>query len=233
MEGRELADRGLASLRVLLVDDDAVFRRGLRHLLAGEGIDVAGEVWTGDAAVIRTGELCPDVVLLGLSTESPRGLDTLRRMRECAPDVPVVVLAVSRDPADLLEAISAETCGFVTKDAGIDEIVASLRSAASGGVFLSPAVMPALLNRVRAMIDAVPDSAATELLSDRENEVLSLMAHGLGNAVIAEKLSISVRTVKAHVSSILEKLGVENRVQAAVMAFRASDAAGSSLVSIR
>jgi len=206
-------------LRVLLVDDDALWRRGLRHLLNGEGIEVAAEVATGDAAVVRCGSLRPDVVLLGLVADSPRGLDTLRRMRAVVPGTPVIAVAASRDPADLLTALSAESCGLLTKDARVSEIVAALRSAAAGGVFLSAAVAPSLMSRVRATLEVRPDASA-ERLSERENDVLVLMAQGMENAAIAGELSITVRTVKAHVSSILEKLGVENRVQAAVMASR-------------
>jgi DNA-binding NarL/FixJ family response regulator len=205
---------------VLLVDDDALWRRGLRHLLSGEGIEVAAEVQTGDLAVVRCGALRPDVVLLGLVAGSARGLDTLRRMRAVMPDVPVIAVAASRDPADLFAALSSESCGLLTKDARVPEIVAALRSAAAGGVFLSAAVAPSLLSQVRATLEVRSDAAGAELLSERENDVLLLMAQGMENAAIAGELSITVRTVKAHVSSILDKLGVENRVQAAVMASR-------------
>jgi len=210
------------SLRVLLVDDDAVFRRGLRGLLDRDQIEVAGDIWSGDAAVIKTVDARPDVVLLGIRSRET-GLDTLIRIRALMPQLPVVVLAASRDPGDVMAAVLAEASGYIVRDASVEEIITALRSAVGGGVYLSPAVMPALLTRVRALVSEAPAVPAANFLSERENEVLALMARGMENAEIASELHITVRTVKAHVSSILDKLGVENRVQAAVIALRAAE----------
>jgi DNA-binding NarL/FixJ family response regulator len=216
--------RSLASrrLRVLLVDDDAVFRRGLRDLLDGNGIEVTADVWSGDSAALRSLEIWPDVVLLGLRPDGA-GLETVKRIRTLSDGVPVVVLAASRDPAGVLDAIAAEISGFVVKDATTAEIVRALQCAVSGEIYLSPKIVPGLLVRVRGLVNSAHELTAPDSLSDREKQVLRLMAEGMENADIAYELAISVRTVKAHVSSILEKLGVENRVQAAILAVRAHD----------
>jgi DNA-binding NarL/FixJ family response regulator len=139
------------------------------------------------------------------------------------PGLPVVALAGSSDTAAVLAAVTAEMSGFVVRDASIDEIVAGLRCAAAGEIYLSPVVMPGLLSRMRKlMLNATPALVELDSLSTRETEVLRLMTRGLENAEIARELGISVRTVKAHVSSIFNKLGVENRVQAAVLALGAN-----------
>ncbi len=217
---------GLAPLRVLLLDDDALFRRGLRNLLDGDEVAVVGEA-SPAGAVAKILSLRPSAVLLGLSRVSRDGSEILRRIHEASPGLPVLVLGASRDPADVLAAVTAESSGFVVKDASIEEIVRGLRAAASGEVYLSPVVTRGVLNRVRPLIHSTRSAGASHLLTDRENEVLRLMAHGLENSDIAAKLAITVRTVKAHVSSILDKLGVENRVQAAVIALGAGHHSGA------
>jgi DNA-binding NarL/FixJ family response regulator len=210
-------------LRVVLVDDDALFRRGLSDLLTREGIDVAAEVWTGTAAVVRTTDVLPDVVLIGLSADVEPGLTTMREIRAAAPGTPIVILASTPDTDHMLEAVSAETNGIVVKSASVKEIVSGLRLAATGEVYLSPVLVPGLLARVRSLLQAAPEPVPSESLSRPENEVLRLLAREMENAEIAAQMNISVRTVKAHVSRILDKLGVENRVQAAVVALRQSD----------
>jgi DNA-binding NarL/FixJ family response regulator len=228
--GVDAGDRGAEKiraanqrLRVLLVDDDALFRRGLSDLLIREGIDVAAEVWTGTAAVVRTADVLPDVVLLGLSTDVEAGLSTMREIRASSPSTPIVILASTSDTNHVLEAVSADTNGIIVKSASVKEIVSGLRSAAVGEVYISPVLVPGLLARVRSLLQAAPKPVPSDSLSRRENEVLRLLACGLENAEIAAEMNITVRTVKAHVSSILDKLGVENRVQAAVVALRQAD----------
>ena len=180
-------------------------------------------MWTGTAAVVRTADVMPDVVLLGLSTDVEAGLSAMREIRASSPNIPIVILASTSDTNHVLEAVSADTNGIIVKSASVKEIVSGLRSAAAGEVYLSPVLVPGLLDRVRSLLQAARKPVPSDALSRRENEVLRLLACGLENAEIAAEMNITVRTVKAHVSSILDKLGVENRVQAAVVALRQGD----------
>jgi len=210
-----------ASVRVLLVDDHDLFRTGLRNLLEEQGIDVVGEAGDGGQAVRLVRELAPDVVVMDLNMPGLGGVEATRQVTTVAPLTRVVVLTISDQDADVLDAILAGACGYLMKDATIEELMAGIRAASIGESLISPHIASKVLQRIRAT-SAHPDIAETirTELSDREIEVLKLIANGKDNAMIAGELHISPKTVKNHISNILMKLQIENRIQAAVYAVR-------------
>ena len=214
---------GGAPLRVLIAEDHRMFRQGLRELFEEFGIEVIGEAADGDAAVRLAGELKPDVVIMDLQMPKLRGIDATQRISDELPDVRVLVLTMSLTDDDAVEAMIAGAAGYLLKDADVDEIMRALRSVMAGDTALAPAVAARLVNRLRTRESAAAageaEHPAVELTA-RELEVLALLAVGHDNADIARELFVSVSTVKAHVGAILEKLGVSNRVQAAVAAVR-------------
>ena len=213
---------GSANPRVLLVDDHDIYRGGLRGLLVEQGIDIVGEAATGEAALELVKEKAPNVVVMDLNMPGIGGIEATRRIATLAPLTRVVMLTMSSDQPDVLDAILAGACGYLLKSATTQEIVAGIRSAARGDALLSPAVAAKLLDRVRESPPERPavDPAQAEL-TEREIEVLRLLASGMDNAEIGHTLFISASTVKNHISSILLKLQIENRIQAAVYAVRA------------
>jgi DNA-binding NarL/FixJ family response regulator len=207
-----------SELRVLLVDDHAFFRSGLRSMLVAEGLAVA-EASSGAAAIEIVAATAPDVVLMDLHMPGLSGVEATRRLSETTA-VPVVMLTVSTDDRDVVEAVRAGARGYLLKDAPLDEILASVRAAASGGAWISPRVASALLADVRAAGGAAPGEPPPVELSGRERDVLRLIATGKDNAAIGRELHLSAGTVRKYVSSILAKLEVDNRVEAAVYAVR-------------
>jgi DNA-binding NarL/FixJ family response regulator len=206
---------------VMIVDGHRIFRDGVRDLLTEQGISVVGEAGDAADAVALAADCHPDVALMDLDLQGASGVDATKRIRLVSPVTRILVLTVSAQEQDVYEALRAGACGYLLKDAPAEEIVAGIRAAAAGHSHLSPQVAALLLERLR---DSFP---ATDLLDDispqltkRELEVLSLIAAGKENAEIADSLVISQHTVKNHVSSILAKLEVENRIQAAVYAVR-------------
>jgi DNA-binding NarL/FixJ family response regulator len=209
-------------VRVAIVDDHDVFRGGLATLLAGEdGIEVVGEASTGEEGLELVARLAPDVAVMDLSLPGISGVEATRRLCATAPFTHVLVLSISAEESDITEAVHAGACGYLLKDASIDDIVAGVRAAAGGEAVLSPRVATWLLERLRSASPA-PDAVRRGAeLTEREIEVLRLLAQGSENREIARALYISPQTAKNHVSSILAKLEVENRIQAAVFAVRA------------
>lgn len=210
---------GAAEIRAVLVDDHALFRTGLHALLQQRGVDVVGEASDGTSAVELVRETAPDVVLMDISMPGVSGIEATMRIRAVAPTAQVIMLTVSADEREVEESICAGACGYLLKDAPVEQILAAIRAAAVGESLLSPRIAASILERVRTDPGRpqLPGEARAEL-SEREGEVLSLIAEGKENAQIAEELFISAQTVKHHVSNILAKLEVENRVQAAVHA---------------
>ena len=206
-------------LRVLIVDDHDFFRAGVRSVLTEHGYEVVGEAPSATAALPLVRVRSPDVILMDLNMPGMTGADATRKLAEEGIEVPVVVLTVSSDPEDVIDALEAGAAGYLLKNAPPDEIVRSVESAAAGDSPLSPRIARYLVERSRSRVGRAPGVAVTavEALSEREVEVLRLVAEGLDNGQIAAQVYLSPATVKRHVSSILTKLGVNNRVQAAIL----------------
>ncbi len=221
-DGSAQASAARDDLRVLLVDDHDLFRTGLRNLLEEQGgLQVVGEGTNGAEAVRIARELAPDVVVMDLNMPAMSGVEATRHITALSPLTRVIVLTISEEDGDVMDAIVAGACGYLLKHASIDEVVTGIRSAAVGASLISPTIASKVLQRVRASTaDAeMAESIRTEL-SNRELEVLKLIASGQDNAQIAAELVISPKTVKNHISNILMKLQIQNRIQAAVYAVR-------------
>lgn len=214
-------ERQTESLRVLIVDDHDLFRTGLRNLLEDQGVQVIGEAAGGAEAVRIVRELAPDVVVMDLNMPGMGGVDATRHITGIAPLTRVVMLTISDQDTDVMDAIFAGACGYLLKDSRIEELMAGIRAASRGESLISPNIAAKVLQRVRAT-GTQPEIANTirAELSEREIEVLKLIANGKDNAVIAAELHISPKTVKNHISNILMKLQIDNRIQAAVYAVR-------------
>ncbi len=202
-----------------MVDDHELFRRGLIGLLEERGIEVAGEAALAADAIRLAAEIGQCVVLMDLSMPGMSGIEAMQRLAAAAPLARALALTVLADDQHVIEALLAGACGYVVKDATIDEIVEGIRAASRGESMISPRIASRLVHRLRE-----PETVEARLtgreLTPREMEVLELLARGLDNSEIAGVLYLSQHTVKNHVSSILIKLQVENRVQAAVRAVR-------------
>jgi len=209
------------SVRVLLVDDHDLFRTGLRNLLEERGVQIAGEASTGAEAVRLVREVAPDVVIMDLHMPGMSGIEAIRQIASIAPLTRVLVLTISDQDDDVLHAILAGACGYLLKDSSVDELIRGIEAAAVGESLVSPSIAGKVLQQVRARA-ASPEAAETVRaeLSQRELDVLKLIASGSDNARIAAELHISPKTVKNHISNILMKLQIENRIQAAVYAVR-------------
>ena len=209
------------SVRVLLVDDHDLFRTGLRNLLEEQGVVIAGEAATGSEALRLVRETAPDVVVMDLNMPGMSGVEATRHISRDAPLTRVIVLTISDQEQDVMDAILAGACGYLIKDASVQELMKGLEAAAVGESLISSHIAGKVLQHVRATT-AAPEAAATirAELSDREIDVLKLIANGKDNAMIAGELHISPKTVKNHISNILMKLQMENRIQAAVYAVR-------------
>jgi DNA-binding NarL/FixJ family response regulator len=214
-------ERSNESLRVLIVDDHDLFRTGLRNLLEEQGVVIVGEAATGAEAVKIVREIAPDVVVMDLNMPGMGGVDATRHITSIAPLTRVVMLTISEDDSDVMDAILAGACGYLLKDSSIQDLMAGIRAASRGESLISPNIAAKVLQRIRAT-STQPEIANTirAELSDREIEVLKLIANGKDNAVIAGELHISPKTVKNHISNILMKLQIDNRIQAAVYAVR-------------
>ncbi len=207
---------------MLVVDDHDLFRTGLASLLALEpDIEVIAQASGGRAGVRLAAELHPDVVLMDLRMPDLGGAAAARTIVERDPSMRVIALTVLSEDDDVAGAVQAGACGYLAKDAPIDEIITAIRAAVQGAAWLSPRAAEVVLGRIRqAEHEQAADEDGVAQLSPRELDVLRLIARGMENAEIAETLNISPRTAKNHVSSILAKLGVPSRIQAAIYAVR-------------
>jgi DNA-binding NarL/FixJ family response regulator len=207
-------------LRVMLVDDHDLFRTGLRNLLEEQGVHIVGEAGDGGSALELVRELAPDVVVMDLNMPGMNGIEATREISRIAPLTRVLVLTISDQDDDVMDAILAGACGYLMKDSSIQDLMHGIRAASVGEALISPHIAAKVLQRVRASsVEAGGVVGGTEL-SERETEVLRLIANGKDNAQIAGELHISPKTVKNHISNILMKLQIENRIQAAVYAVR-------------
>jgi two-component system, NarL family, response regulator LiaR len=208
-------------ITVVVIDDHVLFRGGLRELLEQEDVRVVGEASTAEAGLEVIERKAPDVAIVDLNLPRMSGQNAIRRITATAPKTQVLVLTISADEADVTDAVLAGACGYLLKDAPVGDIVSGVRAAAAGDSMVSPKMAKTLLAQLRdhERSNARP---AVENLSVREKEVLRLVVEGKDNATIAQELFISPFTVKNHISNILLKLHVENRLQAAVRAVRDS-----------
>jgi NarL family two-component system response regulator LiaR len=204
---------------VLIVDDHAVVRHGIRALLEAEtDFTVVGDVGSGAEAVLVAADLAPDVVLMDLVMPEMDGVQATRLVKRQSPRSQVIVLTSYHDDEHIFPAIRAGALSYLLKSVGLTELTEAIRRAARGEATIHPHVAARL---VRELDGAGQESAALYVsLSEREREVLQLIASGLSNAQIAERLVISERTVKSHVNNILGKLHVADRTQAAIFAWR-------------
>jgi DNA-binding NarL/FixJ family response regulator len=212
------------SIRVLLCDDQALVRSGFRLILeAREDIEVIGEAEDGVQALELTWRLLPDVVLMDVRMPRLDGVEATRRLVRTGAEARIVILTTFDLDEYVFEALRAGARGFLLKDVQPAQLVEAVRVVARGEALLAPAVTRRLLDRFAHALPgaAEPPPARLVELTDREREVLGLLAGGLSNAELAERLVVSETTIKTHVSSILRKLGLRDRVQAVVLAYQA------------
>ena len=209
-------------IRVLLVDDHALFRRGIASILAAErGFDVVGEASNGLEALDRARELMPDVILMDIFMPGANGLEATRRIKEALPYVKIVMLTVSEEDQNLFEAIKSGAQGYLLKKIEPQELFAMLKGVVQGDAAISRAMAAKILREFTHQARrAAPAPRPGADLSPREKEVLELVTQGKSNKEIAAALAIAENTVKNHLKNILEKLHLENRVQAATFALR-------------
>ena len=209
-------------MRVLLVDDHALFRKGVASLIDPlEDMEVVGEAGSGREALERAGELMPDLILMDIQMSGWDGLETTRRIKEKMPYVKIVMLTISGDDEDLFEAIKSGAQGYLMKDIVPEQLVKMLRGVYRGEAPISYLSAAKILEEFTRMAEKETwFHGPTEVLTTREREVLELVAKGAMNKEIAPLLFIAENTVKNHLSNILAKLHLRNRVQAAVYALR-------------
>ncbi len=205
-------------LTAVVVDDHDVYRRGLVSILRESGVNVLAEAASGPDGVKASLRERPDVVLMDINLPGFDGIEAVRRLTREAPDMPAIVLTVLADEATVVEALTAGAAGYLLKDAPVEEMIPGLKAVAGGEALLSPRVAKKLVSRLRAERSSAERSDVE--MTEREHQVLALLADGRNNREIAAALFISQNTVKSHVSNLLEKLGVGNRVQAVVRAYR-------------
>jgi two-component system NarL family response regulator len=207
----------------MIADDHALFRRGLLMVLKQEpDIDVVGEAGDGQEAVQKAQELMPDVVLMDVRMPRRSGIEATSQIKDLLPHVKILMLTISDDEADLYDAIKAGASGYLLKEISIDEVAEAVRSVYAGQSRLSPSMASKLLTEFAAMSKRADErqQLPAPSLTDREMEVLTLVARGMNNRDIAKELFISENTVKNHIRNILEKLHLHSRMEAVVYAVR-------------
>jgi DNA-binding NarL/FixJ family response regulator len=205
-----------------VAEDQALVRAGLVTIVGTDpGLDVVGEAADGHAAVAQIQRLHPDVALVDVRMPGLDGIEVTRRVAEQAPGTRVLVLTTFGDDEVVVDALRAGAQGFLLKDTRPEDLLAAVHAVAAGESRLDPAVTAAVVGAVRRQRRPAGDDARLDRLTDREREVLGLLARGLSNAEIAAALVVAPGTVKTHVASVLAKLGVRDRVQAVVVAYEA------------
>ncbi|MHB1318208.1 MAG: response regulator [Anaerolineae bacterium] len=211
-------------IRIMLVDDQTIVREGLSAMLGVEDdIAVVGQAGGGAEALRLVPLINPDVVLMDVRMPGMDGLTALDHLKSLYPTLSVIMVTLYDDPDYLYRAVSAGAAGYILKDASRAELLSAVRTVAAGGAIISPGMLRDLLGRISGLMEpsAVGQPCTPELgLTRREMEVLGLMAEGLTNQEIADRIIVSPTTVKTHVQNILQKLGVSDRTQAAVYAVR-------------
>jgi two-component system nitrate/nitrite response regulator NarL len=205
-------------MRVLLIDDHALFRFGLRELLERRGIEVIDAVGECDAGLRRVIETQPDVVLLDMRMPRMTGLEVLRHLREARQTMPVAMLTTSAEERDVIDSLQAGARGYLLKDMEPGELIAALADIVAGKTVVAKELMGILAKAVQGAVTKAEVPSAIADLTPREREILCHLAEGRSNKAIAKVLGISDGTVKLHVKAILRKLDVHSRVEAAVIA---------------
>jgi DNA-binding NarL/FixJ family response regulator len=208
-------------IRVALVDDQAIVRAGLARILSpADGFEVVAECADGRQAVEELPGLCPDVVLMDIRMPVLDGIAATAQLRAADDPLDILVLTTFGEDEVLWGAIEAGAAGFVLKDCSAEDLIAAVRAVAGGGAWFDPGVAPRLLDHYRRLVvPASRQAARLDSLTDREHEVLRLMARGATNAEIAAEIYVAEATVKTHVGSIFTKLGVRDRAAAIVFAY--------------
>jgi DNA-binding NarL/FixJ family response regulator len=214
---RAPAPRGV--LRVVIADDHPFYRQGLAKLLTQSGVEVVGQASNGPAAIELVEQQAPEVAVVDLNMPGMSGVEVTRRLHERMPASRVLVVSVSAQEDDVTEAILAGASGYVLKDGPVEEVLAGIRAAAAGESLLSPRIAGTLLERIRHR-ELVNHEGPQTPLSERELQVLGMVAQGRGENEIGKTLDIGAGAVRKHISSLLMKLQVENRVQAAMRTVR-------------
>jgi DNA-binding NarL/FixJ family response regulator len=204
--------------RVVLVEDHALTRAGLRATLVDAGFEVVGEADDGPRGLAEVVRLAPDVAVIDLGLPGMDGIELTKRLRESAAHAKIVILTMHDLDSEVLAALAAGADAYCVKSTKTEGVVTAVRVVADGGAYFDPAVAHVVLRKITEPSAQVP--AAPSPLSPRETEILKLVADGVGNAEIAERLSIGLGTVKGHIRDILEKLSAADRTQAAVVALR-------------
>ncbi len=215
-------------IRTMIVDDHALFRRGLEMVLDEEGdIDLVGQASDGAEAVEKAAESLPDIVLMDIRMPRSSGIEACRAMKEAAPSAKIIILTISDEEEDLFEAIRAGASGYLLKDIPLDEVADTVRAVHGGQSLINPSMAGKLLTEFAALAKRDDDDGTDRVqevpaprLTEREMQVLKLVARGMNNRDIAKELFISENTVKNHVRNILEKLQIHSRMEAVMVAVR-------------
>ncbi|MEE8163332.1 MAG: response regulator transcription factor [Anaerolineae bacterium] len=211
----------MQAIRMLLVDDHALFRKGLISLFSSQkDLEVVGEAEDGQEAVEKTRELMPDIILMDITMPNCDGLEATRLILDEMPYVRIVMLTVSEDEDNLYQAIKSGAVGYLLKDLEPDLLYGLMRSVADGQVAISPAMAGKILAEYTRGRETNGGVTRARRITERETEILQLVAEGLGNKEIAHRLCISESTVRNHLHNILDKLHLQNRVQLAMYASR-------------
>ena len=212
-------------IRAMIVDDHALFRRGLEMVLEEEpDIELVGQASDGAEAVEKAAESLPDVVLMDIRMPRSSGIEACRAMKEEAPSAKIVILTISDEEEDLFEAIRAGASGYLLKDIPLDEVADAVRAVHGGQSLINPSMAGKLLTEFATLArrddEERPQEVPAPRLTEREMQVLKLVARGMNNRDIAKELFISENTVKNHVRNILEKLQIHSRMEAVMVAVR-------------
>jgi DNA-binding NarL/FixJ family response regulator len=208
----------MESLRVLIVDDHPLFRKGMRALVeTTPDIKVVGEAATEQEAITLAAELQPDVVLMDLQMPEGSGLSATREIIKTSPHIRVLVVTLFKDDDSIFAALRAGAYGYILKDEDEENMTRAIRAVGEGEAIFSPSIASRLMDYFATSPAGIPEAVLPEL-TDREREILGLIARGETNAAIAERLSISLKTVRNHVSNIYDKLQITDRAQAVIRA---------------
>jgi len=217
----DVNDVGSDAIRVLICDDHALFRRGLIMVLESEeGIDVVAEAEDGEEAIEKAEEAAPDVVLMDVRMPRMSGIEATRAIADAVPTAKILMLTVSDEEEDLYEAVKAGATGYLLKEISIEEVANAIRAVVTGQSLISPSMASKLLSEFNNLAKQAQQKVLVPKLTDRELQVLKLVAQGMSNREVAEDLFISENTVKNHVRNILEKLHLHSRMEAVVYAVR-------------